>query len=207
MDLKIAIRGGVHFDLVKRVRARFMCYVCNAALSPDRPSPLHCHVLSADCNLCPQVMRDIQRSGQRAGEVIQQVSDTVYPMYKAFIERDLEKAEIKVLNNFNPFAGFKEPVQILKTSDPVTVEAAADVLRRLFPNSEVSQVCIQLHSQSIACMHDSLHTHTDSFWGPSCRSLYWHGAGSQFVCMSCLRAIHMVGVTCDAIVSEQLVEC
>jgi uridine kinase len=90
-------------------------------------------------------MRDIQRCGQCAGDVIQQVSDTVYPMYKAFIERDLEKAEIKVVNNFNPFAGFKEPVQILKTSDPVSVQDAQDVLQRLFPNSEVLQVCTRFH--------------------------------------------------------------
>lgn len=87
-----------------------------------------------------QVMRDIQRSGQCAGEVIQQVSDTVYPMYKAFIEPDLNKAEIKVTNNFNPFAGFKEPIQILKTDDSVAVDAAYDVLTKLYPNREVKRV-------------------------------------------------------------------
>jgi hypothetical protein len=87
-----------------------------------------------------QVMRDIQRSGQCAGEVIQQVSDTVYPMYKAFIEPDLNKAEIKVMNNFNPFAGFKEPIQILKTDDPVSVDTAYDVLKKLYPGEQVKRV-------------------------------------------------------------------
>eukprot|EP00892_Ulva_mutabilis_P001750 jgi/Ulvmu1/11576/UM079_0019.1 len=103
LDLKVAITGGVHFDLVKRV------------------------------------MRDIQRSGQAAGEVIQQVSETVFPMYKAFIEPDLNTAEIKVTNNFNPFAGFKEPIQILKTDDSCSVDMAYDVLTDMYPNAEISR--------------------------------------------------------------------
>jgi uridine kinase len=89
---------------------------------------------------CVQVMRDIQRSGQGAGEVIQQVSDTVYPMYKAFIEPDLEKAEIKVTNKFNPFAGFKEPIQILKTDDPVDIDAVHQCLHEMFPDNKITQV-------------------------------------------------------------------
>ena len=47
LDLRVSVRGGVHFDLVKRV------------------------------------LRDINRSGQEPEEIIQQISDTVYPMYKA----------------------------------------------------------------------------------------------------------------------------
>lgn len=46
LDLRVSVRGGVHFDLVKRV------------------------------------LRDINRSGQAPEEIIQQISDTVYPMYK-----------------------------------------------------------------------------------------------------------------------------
>lgn len=34
-----------------------------------------------------------------------QISDTVYPMYKAFIEPDLKTAHLKIYNTFNPFAG------------------------------------------------------------------------------------------------------
>ena len=86
-------------------------------------------------------MRDIQRSGQAAGEVIQQVSETVFPMYKAFIEPDLNNAEIKVTNNFNPFAGFKEPIQILKTDDTCSVDKAYDVLKDMYPSDEISRVC------------------------------------------------------------------
>jgi hypothetical protein len=38
----------------------------------------------------------------------------VYPMYKAFIEPDLETAHIKIINKFNPFSGFQNPMYILK---------------------------------------------------------------------------------------------
>lgn len=85
----------------------------------------------------------MQRSGQAAGEVIQQVSDTVFPMYKAFIEPDLNTAEIKVTNKFNPFAGFKEPIQILKTDDSCSVDMAYDVLKEMYPNDEISRVLFE----------------------------------------------------------------
>ncbi|KAG9153677.1 hypothetical protein Leryth_008578 [Lithospermum erythrorhizon] len=80
LDLKVSVRGGVHFDLVKRV------------------------------------LRDIQRAGQEPEEIIQQISETVYPMYKAFIEPDLQTAQIKIVNKFNPFTGFQCPTYILKVS-------------------------------------------------------------------------------------------
>lgn len=38
----------------------------------------------------------------------------VYPMYKAFIEPDLQTAHIKIINKFNPFSGFQNPTYILK---------------------------------------------------------------------------------------------
>jgi hypothetical protein len=37
-------------------------------------------------------------------------------MYKAFIEPDLETAHIKIINKFNPFSGFQNPMYILKVS-------------------------------------------------------------------------------------------
>lgn len=40
----------------------------------------------------------------------------VYPMYKAFIEPDLQTAHIKITNKFNPFSGFQNPTYILKVS-------------------------------------------------------------------------------------------
>lgn len=44
-----------------------------------------------------------------------QVSDTVYPMYKAFIEPDLAMAHIRIHNSFNPFHGFMDATYILKS--------------------------------------------------------------------------------------------
>jgi hypothetical protein len=87
-----------------------------------------------------KVMRDIQRSGQQAGEVIQQVSDTVFPMYKAFIEPCLSRAHIRVTNSFNPFAGFKEPIQILKTEEHVSVDMVTECMRKMFPDRAITQV-------------------------------------------------------------------
>ncbi|CAI5503168.1 unnamed protein product [Closterium sp. Naga37s-1] len=79
LDLRVAITGGVHFDLVKRV------------------------------------LRDIDRSGQAPESIIQQISETVYPMYKAFIEPELKTAHIRMVNNFNPFSGFQDATYLLKS--------------------------------------------------------------------------------------------
>ncbi|MCO5603725.1 hypothetical protein L7F22_057876 [Adiantum nelumboides] len=67
-------------------------------------------------DLVKRVLRDIDRSCQAPEDIIQQVSETVYPMYKAFIEPDLETAHIKIVNKFNPFSGLQSPTYILKSS-------------------------------------------------------------------------------------------
>ncbi|XP_008446501.1 inorganic pyrophosphatase TTM2 isoform X1 [Cucumis melo] len=92
LDLRVSVRGGVHFDLVKRV------------------------------------LRDIQRAGQEPEEIIHQISETVYPMYKAFIEPDLETAHIKIINKFNPFTGFQSPTYILKSARKISVDQIKAVL-------------------------------------------------------------------------------
>ncbi|CAE5964067.1 unnamed protein product [Arabidopsis arenosa] len=73
-------------------------------------------------DLVKRVLRDIQRAGQEPEEIIHQISETVYPMYKAFIEPDLKTAQIKILNKFNPFSGFQNPTYILKSTKAVTPE-------------------------------------------------------------------------------------
>uniref|UniRef100_A0A383VV85 CYTH domain-containing protein n=1 Tax=Tetradesmus obliquus TaxID=3088 RepID=A0A383VV85_TETOB len=65
-------------------------------------------------DLVKRVLRDISRSGQGPEEIIQQITDTVYPMYKAFIEPDLNAAQLKIHNSFNPFTGFMNATYILK---------------------------------------------------------------------------------------------
>ncbi|XP_009620080.1 uridine-cytidine kinase C-like isoform X1 [Nicotiana tabacum] len=72
-------------------------------------------------DLVKRVLRDIQRARQEPSEIIHQISETVYPMYKAFIEPDLKTAHIKIINKFNPFTGFQSPTYILKSSRNVNV--------------------------------------------------------------------------------------
>lgn len=79
-------------------------------------------------DLVKRVMRDIQRAGQEPEEIIHQISETVYPMYKAFIEPDLQTAHIKIVNKFNPFSGFQNPTYILKSTKPVTADQIKAVL-------------------------------------------------------------------------------
>ncbi|KAJ4769152.1 Uridine kinase [Rhynchospora pubera] len=79
-------------------------------------------------DLVKRVLRDIQRAGQEPEEIIQQISETVYPMYKAFIEPDLQTAHIKIVNKFNPFSGFQNPTYILKSPRDITAEQIKAVL-------------------------------------------------------------------------------
>ena len=79
-------------------------------------------------DLVKRVLRDIDRSGQAPEEIIQQVSDTVYPMYKAFIEPDLKAAHLRIYNPFNPFSGFMSPTYIHKSAQPVSPAAIEAVL-------------------------------------------------------------------------------
>ncbi|XP_038688090.1 inorganic pyrophosphatase TTM1-like isoform X2 [Tripterygium wilfordii] len=81
-------------------------------------------------DLVKRVLRDIQRAGQEPEEIIHQISETVYPMYKAFIEPDLQTAHIKIINKFNPFSGFQNPTYILKSSKPVTEDQIKAVISK-----------------------------------------------------------------------------
>ncbi|XP_064942048.1 inorganic pyrophosphatase TTM2-like isoform X2 [Musa acuminata AAA Group] len=79
-------------------------------------------------DLVKRVLRDIQRAGQEPEEIIHQISETVYPMYKAFIEPDLQTAHIKISNKFNPFTGFQNPTYVLKSPRSVSVDKIKAVL-------------------------------------------------------------------------------
>ncbi|KAI8552847.1 hypothetical protein RHMOL_Rhmol06G0300000 [Rhododendron molle] len=61
--------------------------------------------------------------GLKEGKAVQ-----VYPMYKAFIEPDLQTAHVKIINKFNPFSGFQNPTYILKSTRAVSVEQIKAVL-------------------------------------------------------------------------------
>ena len=58
-----------------------------------------------------------------------QISDTVYPMYKAYIEPDLKTAHLKIYNTFNPFSGFMDPTYILKSAKKVSKEVIHSLLK------------------------------------------------------------------------------
>ena len=95
LDLRVAITGGVHRDLIKRV------------------------------------LRDVTRSGQAPEEIITQITETVHPMFRVFIEPDLQTAHLRIVNAFNPFAGFAAPTYVLKAdaaSAGLTPAAAAAAL-------------------------------------------------------------------------------
>ena len=79
-------------------------------------------------DLVKRVLRDIDRAGQQPELIIQQISETVYPMYKAFIEPDLQTAHLRIYNTFNPFSGFQRPIYTLKSSEGVS---EGDILSRL----------------------------------------------------------------------------
>ncbi|GJY64132.1 uridine-cytidine kinase C [Tanacetum coccineum] len=70
--------GGVHFDLVKRV----LRDIQRVGQEPEE--------------IVKRVLRDIQRVGQEPEEIIYQISERVYPVYKALIEPDLKTAHIRI---------------------------------------------------------------------------------------------------------------
>lgn len=89
-------------------------------------------------DLVKRVLRDISRSGQQPEAIIQQISDTVYPMYKAFIEPDLACAHLRIYNTFNPFTGFMDATYILKSDKPVDPDACRALLAASAANSLAS---------------------------------------------------------------------
>ncbi|XP_044492118.1 inorganic pyrophosphatase TTM2-like isoform X2 [Mangifera indica] len=79
-------------------------------------------------DLVKRVLRDIQRAGQEPEEIIHQISETVFPMYKAYIEPDLQTAHLKIINKFNPFTGFQSPTYILKSARKLSVDQIKSVV-------------------------------------------------------------------------------
>lgn len=94
-------------------------------------------------DLVKRVLRDISRSGQGPEEIIQQITDTVYPMYKAFIEPDLKAAQLKIHNSFNPFTGFMNATYILKAprAKDLTQEAVVAVLGEGVGTKTEAEMC------------------------------------------------------------------
>ena len=168
LDLRVSITGGVHFDLVKRVLrdinrsgqapeeiiqqvgvwwgwasswggwvvqgymggwagappACLRCTSCCRALVPPLTACTACPLLPALYRL-----------------PVPQISETVYPMYKAFIEPDLKAAHLRIYNTFNPFSGFMSPTYILKSASAITKAAVCGVLKVRRPVCTRHVVC------------------------------------------------------------------
>jgi len=77
-DVTIAINGGVHLDLIKRI------------------------------------VRDIVEARTNSKDTLFQVTSVVFPMFKAFIEPDLEEAKIKINSTYNPMNNLLEPIYVCK---------------------------------------------------------------------------------------------
>lgn len=68
----------------------------------------------------------------------------MYPMYKAFIEPDLQTAHIKIINKFNPFTGFQSPTYILKVNIWLLKSVLVSILANChysFPSIELVWLC------------------------------------------------------------------
>ncbi|EGG22568.1 adenylate cyclase domain-containing protein [Cavenderia fasciculata] len=78
LDLTIAITGGVHLDLIKRI------------------------------------MRDIVVAKSSTKDVLLQITNVVFPMFKAFVEPDLDQAKIKIHSSYNPMSQVVEPTFVCK---------------------------------------------------------------------------------------------
>lgn len=76
LDVTIAINGGVHLDLIKRI------------------------------------VRDITET--KSKDTLVQVTSLVFPMFKAYIEPDLEQAKIRISSAYNPMLSLVEPTYVCK---------------------------------------------------------------------------------------------
>lgn len=105
ISLSVAVTGGVHFDLIKRIQ------------------------------------RDVARCGQTPQEILGQISETVFPCYKTYIEPDLRTAAVRIRNSYNPLAGLLASTSYtVKATAPVAKAAALAALQGQQPgSSEVSE--------------------------------------------------------------------
>jgi uridine kinase len=78
LDITVAITGGVHLDLIKRI------------------------------------LRDIHSANKKQKDVLLLVTNVMFPMYKAFIEPDLESAKIRIHSTYNPMAAMVDPIYSCK---------------------------------------------------------------------------------------------
>lgn len=59
-------------------------------------------------------MRDIHSANKQQKDVLLRVTNVMFPMYKAFIEPDLEAAKIRIHSTYNPMAAMVDPIYSCK---------------------------------------------------------------------------------------------
>ena len=93
-------------------------------------------------DLIKRIQRDVARCAQSPQEIIAQISETVFPMFKAFIEPDLLSACIRIRNAFNPFSGFLHSATytLKSTAADVDADAVRAVLRRFSGGGDGAEV-------------------------------------------------------------------
>lgn len=114
IDLRVSVTGGVHFDLVKRVLRDIQ------RVNQDPEEIIH-QISETVWLLLLLLSFFISLYGVHSSKRLNLYMihaaffcEQVYPMYKAFIEPDLQTAHIKITNKFNPFSGFQNPTYVLK---------------------------------------------------------------------------------------------
>ncbi|EGC33490.1 hypothetical protein DICPUDRAFT_98541 [Dictyostelium purpureum] len=65
-------------------------------------------------DLIKSIMRGIVTSKNSSKEVLSQITNVVFPMFKAFVEADLDQAKIKIHSSFNPMSQVVEPTYVCK---------------------------------------------------------------------------------------------
>ena len=99
-DLCVSISGGVHFDLVKRIKRDCMLSAGGTVSDDDEAAAAAAAAAGGD-----------------GGQLLQNISETVFPFFKAFVEPDLQLAHVRVTNAHNPFSGFLDQAQYSLKSD------------------------------------------------------------------------------------------
>jgi len=117
LDLRVSVTGGVHLDLIKRV-------IRDIQRAGQEPQEI-IHQISETVNALfsfpsfISIYKDLECICACLNNFSIILLLQVYPMYKAYIEPDLQTAHIKINNKFNPFFGFQSPTYILKVSSQI----------------------------------------------------------------------------------------
>ena len=107
LDLRVAISGGVHFDLIKRIRK--------------------------DISRQEKALAGTGGVAKRSkGDLLNHITETVFPNYVAWVAPDLEGADVRIRNEFNPLASLHQDASYsLKSEQAVLEGRIGEVLLQL----------------------------------------------------------------------------